>query len=350
MSSKEEIKVEPSLIGDMSRFDTKPVQIDLNEFREIKDDSGTRFNNFRTYEEGLYVRSKVAEKLKGSTSVDLVNLKNFEESESWVDHICPSDEFLVGLFGDYIRENFRPIRGPEWLQSSLNQVSTDIIMSTTNVHSDVPGFKGLTSVINNRFNTVGLLSMLETMEHPIEMSRLHSAVCFLKDWLDNHEGMYINRMCEWFDTRKGRWFRVNYGATGLEDPNEVCPTVMYGDTKILVRAAYCQIGGAARYDRFSEPIVALDKTPIFYVGYPKDGSDHTLQVYPIKDNNQYLVCHLAYKNEFGGHEGRKCDRWAILKDEVVFPESLKNFRKRKVFNKMYIRTSKRYENYIPPKE
>lgn len=110
MSSKEEIKVEPSLIGDMSRFDTKPVQIDLNEFRKIKDDSGTRFNNFRTYEEGLYVRSKVADKLNGSTSVDLVKLKNFEESESWVDHICPSDEFLVGLFGDYIRENFRPIR------------------------------------------------------------------------------------------------------------------------------------------------------------------------------------------------------------------------------------------------
>ena len=350
MSSKEEIKVEPSLIGDMSRFDTKPVQIDLSEFREIKDDSGTRFNDFRTYEEGLYVRSKVVDKLKGSTSVDLVGLKNFDEAEKWTDHIYPSEEFLVGLFGDYIRENFRPIRGPEWIQSSLNQVSTDIIMSTTNVHSDVPGFKGLTSVINNRFNSVGLLSMLETMEHPIEMSRLHRAVCFLKDWLDTHEGMYINRMCDWFVTRKGRWFRVNYGATGFEDPNEVCPTVQYGDTTILVRAAYCQIGGAARYDRFSEPIVALDETPIFYVGYPKNGSDHTLQVYPIKDNNQKLICHLAYRNEMGGHESRKCDRWAVLKDEVVFPDSLKNFRKRKVFNKMYIRTSKSYENYIPPKE
>ena len=202
MSSKEEIKVEPSLIGDTSRFDTKPVQIDLSEFRDIEDDSDTRFNNFRTYEEGLYVRSKVADKLKGSTSVDLVGLKNFDETENWTDLICPSNEFLVGLFGDYIRENCRPIRGPEWMQSCLNQVSTDIIMSTTNIHSDVPGFKGLASVINNRFNTVGLLSMVETMEHPKEMYRLHSAVCFLKDWLDTHEAMYINQMCNWFVTRK----------------------------------------------------------------------------------------------------------------------------------------------------
>ena len=350
MSSKEEIKVEPCLIGDLSRFDTKPVQIDLNEFRNIKDESGTRYNYFRSYDEGLYVRTKVADKLKGSTSVDLVGLKNFDESDKWADLIFPSDEFLVGLFGDYIRENFRPIRGPEWLQSSLNKVSTDIIMSTTNIHSDDPGFKGLTSVIDNRFNKVGLLSMLETMEHPLAMSRLHRAVCFLKDWLDTHEGMYIDQMCNWFASHKGRWFRVNYGATGLEDPKEICPTVQYGDTAIIVRAAYCQIGGVSRYDRSSKPIVALDKTPIFYVGYPKNGSDHTLQVYPIKDNYQELICHLAYRDKLGGHEGRKCDRWAILKDEVVFPESLKNFRKRKLFNKMYIRTSNRFDNYIPPKE
>ena len=258
MSSKEEIKVEPSLIGDMSRFDTNPVQIDLREYRDIKDDSGTRFNNFRSYEEGLYVRSKVADKLKGSTSVDLVGLGNFGEDEKWIDHIYSSDEFLVGLFGDYIRENFRPIRGPEWIQSSLNEVSTDIIMSTTNIHSDDHGFKGLTSVINNSFNTVGLLSMVETMEHPIEMSRLHRTVCFLKEWLDQHESMYINKMCDWFETRKGRWFRVNYGATGLENPNEVCPTVMYGDTKILVRAAYCQIGGADwAWEVFDLDIVGL---------------------------------------------------------------------------------------------
>ena len=350
MSNKEEIKVEPCLIGDLSRFDTKPVQIDLNEFRDIKDDSGTRYNDFRSYDEGLYVRNKVADKLKGSTSVDLVGLKNFDESEKWADLIFPSDEFLVGLFGDYIREHFRPIRGPEWLQSSLNKVSTDIIMSTTNVHSDEPGLNGLTSVINNRFNTVGLLSMIETMEHPLDMSRLHRAVCFLKDWLDTHEGMYINRMCDWFATHKGRWFRVNYGATGLEEPNEICPTVQYGDTAILVRAAYCQIGGVSRYDRISKPIEALDKTPIFYVGYPKNGSDYTLQVYPIKDNYQELICHLAYRDKLGGHESRKCDRWVILKDEVVFPKSLKNFLKRKLFNKMYIRTSNRFENYVPPKE
>lgn len=347
----EELKPEmPVCRLDLSKLDTNPIEIDLHEFRHYKIDGVSQYNEFHRYREGLYVRDQLGDKLKNSTSVKLINLGDFTNTK---DFIFPSDSFLAGLFGDYIRENYRPLIGPDWLQDNLNKVSTDLLMSTKPITSDKIGFDALYSIISDNCSKVRLHSMVESMKSPAIMCSLHRVVCELKDWFDEHENLYVDKMCDLFDQYKGRWFRVNYGSTGLEDVDEIAPRVVYDGKSIIVRAAYCKLGGASHRDcfRFKEPVVAEKGTPIFYIGYPYDSSDHTLQVYPIVDSYNGVPCRLVYKNDQGGHEYRKKDRGTLLKPSILFPETLREYHKRKLFNQVYNANTKKLSKYeLPSKE
>ena len=347
-------------------LDTNPLKIDIRDF-----DKTERY--FGKYEDGLKFRKQLGEKLYNATSIELVNLPDPNDDPD--NFITISHKFLVGLLGGYIDKyrGTRPIKAPKWFMNRLNMVcyaiTNDITWLSDTITKlrfvcgnpirkleNVPGYDEL--VANEYDGNVTFLHQFE-MEDPRDISVLHSYVCKLKEMLEDYEGMYFDRICKFFENRKGRWIRVTFGATGWEDEaNDVIfPRIKYGDRTIVAKGLYAKIG-ESNVDGFRNelyPFKSDPSTPVFYVGVDSEDDDAEIEAYPVLNEAQPVKCDNRYVelSDFepsgSGHDEKYHDRWSILKESVEFPSKLLKMEEKGKLNEVFNAKNKTFAKFEFPK-